>query len=146
MDKSEIVKRVERLLKDSKNVVMVLSTDSNCKPHGRYMDCTKDKNGLALYFATFVNTEKVGQIKSNQNIEVIVTSKDLNEVANLDGTAGFLNPENEKEFSNKKSFLISRFSGLDIDNIIIMKFVPKAIKYLNQKDILRPLPIYNVTL
>jgi len=146
MDKKEIISRVEKLLKERKGIVMVLTVDKFSMPHGRYMDCTRGDDNLSLYFATFVNTEKVEQLKNNPNAEVVVTGKNFVETANLSGVMNFYDAEKDKIAAGKKSFLISRFPGLRPEDIVILKFTPKAIKYLDQKAPLRPLPIYKVVL
>ena len=89
MDKKEIISRVEKLLKERKGIVMVLTVDKFSMPHGRYMDCTRGDDNLSLYFATFVNTEKVEQLKNNPNAEVVVTGKNFVETANLSGVMNF---------------------------------------------------------
>ena len=146
MDKKEIITRIEKVLKDSKNIVMVLTVDRSNAPHGRYMDCTKGDDGLTFYFATFMNTEKVEQIRNNPNAEVVITGKNFIEIINLSGVMSFCDAEADKAAAGKKSFLISRFPGLRLEDIVILKFAPKSAKYLDQKAPLRPLPIYKVVL
>ena len=146
MDKNEIISRVKKLLKESRNVVMVLTVDKFNAPHGRYMDGTPGEDGLTLYFDSFMNTDKVEEIKNNPNAEVIVAGKNLIETANISGAMSFCTDNEDKTYSSKKSFLISRFSGINPEDIVIFKFVPKAVKYLNSKAALRPLPIYKIVL
>lgn len=146
MDKNEIISRVKKLLQECKNVVMVLTVDRFNAPHGRYMDGTLGEDGLTLHFASFVNTDKVQDLRNNPSAEVIISGKDLIETASISGTISFCSDNEDKAYSGKKSFLISRFPGVNPEDIVIFKFVPKSVKYLNRKAALRPLPIYKIAL
>jgi len=109
-----------------------LATMKDTTPWVRYVTTTGTED-LSLYVNTFAQSRKVGQIKENPNVHVIVggSMEDMSRAyVNIVATAEVLD-----DIETKKTFwfdeLKKYFSGPDDPNLVVLKITPSVIELMS---------------
>ncbi|MRH43751.1 general stress protein [Aquibacillus halophilus] len=129
MQQSEIKKVAEQIL--SKNKIGTLSTVRKDKPYSRYM--TFFNENFTLYSATDKRTHKVEDLKTNNNVHILIGY-------NLEGlTDSYLEIEGKAEVTDSTELkhklwnddLKPWFDGVDDPSYTVLKINPEEIRLMN---------------
>ncbi len=94
-----------------------------------------DINDLTLFFMTNINSNKISQIKNNNNVCIYYFNPETRHSMTLFGIAEIIVSQEEKSKFWNDSWKNFGYSGKDDKNYCIIKFTPKQYKfYISDKE------------
>jgi len=130
MEKEELKKKIIEVMEKTR--LTSLATLDGDMPKVRYMMLQHSGDGFDLYGATFTQSRKVAQIKSNNNMQVIMGGDASNLGApyiTVTGTAEIVVDPVVKDQCWSEE-LAQHFKGPDDPNYSVLKISPKVVEYM----------------
>jgi general stress protein 26 len=131
MNQQELKEKIQNILEN--DLVGVLASVENNKPHARYMTFFNDN--LTLYTASNNDTHKVDEIEQNPHVHILLGYEGGgigDEYVEITGTSTV---SDSKELKEKvwNEHLKGWFDGPDDPKYIVLKITPDSIRLMNRK-------------
>ena len=136
---------MEEIRKNILNVVTTCETAQLCTfalskyPETRTVAnmINRNKNNimdLTLFFMTDINSNKIAQIKQNNNICIYYFNPETHHAMTLFGIAEIIDSQEEKSKFWNDSWKNFGYTGKDDKNYCVIKFIPKIYKFYIGKE------------
>ena len=130
MNQKQAKKRALEIVNSSD--VFVLSTvDARNRPQSRVIGSRLVDRGLTVFMETYVDSNKVKQIKKKPSVQLLFPTKDYSEVVTLSGKATIEESMAVKKRVWEKNPSSSKyFSGYNDPRLGVIKFKPESLTYI----------------
>lgn len=130
MNQKQAKKRALEIVNSSD--VFVLSTvDARNRPQSRVIGSKLVDRGMTVYMETYIDSNKVKQLKKKPSAQLLFPTRDYTEVVTLTGKATIEESMEVKKRVWEKNLSSSKyFSGYDDPRLGVVKFKPESLTYI----------------